>query len=140
MNFKVKLLHPDAKPPAYAHDGDAGMDVYSIEDYTLQPGERHTFKLGFSAAFDAGYVCLVWDRSGLAAKQGLTNLAGVIDASYRGEYGIVTLNTSAEPVNIKKGDRIAQLLIQPVLRADVQVVQELSDTSRQGGGFGSTGK
>lgn len=140
MNFKVKLLSPDAKAPAYAHDGDAGMDVYSCEDCTLQPGERHTFKLGFSAEFDPGYVCLVWDRSGLAAKQGLTNLAGVIDAGYRGEYGVVTLNTSAEPVSIKKGDRIAQLLIQPVQRVDVQVVQELSDTSRQSGGFGSTGK
>jgi dUTP pyrophosphatase len=139
MNFKVKLLSPNAKAPAYAHDGDAGMDVYSCEDYNLQPGERHMFKLGFSAEFDAGFVCLVWDRSGLAAKQGLTNLAGVIDASYRGEYGIVVLNTSSEPVNIKKGDRIAQLLIQAVQRVDVQVVQELSDTSRQGGGFGSTG-
>ncbi|MEK7518935.1 MAG: dUTP diphosphatase [Patescibacteria group bacterium] len=140
MNFKVKLLSPDAKPPAYAHAGDAGMDVYSCEDYTLQPDERHLFKLGFSAAFDEGYVCLVWDRSGLAAKQGITNLAGVIDASYRGEYGVVSLNTSSEPVTIKKGDRIAQLLIQPVLRVDVQVVEELSETERQGGGFGSTGK
>lgn len=140
MNFKVKLLHPDAKAPAYAHDGDAGMDVYSAEDYTLQPGERHTFKLGFSAEFDVGHVCLVWDRSGLAAKQGLTNLAGVIDAGYRGEYGVVVLNTSSAPVSVKKGDRIAQLLIQPVQRVDVQVVQELSDTSRQSGGFGSTGK
>jgi dUTP pyrophosphatase len=140
MNFKVKLLSPDAKAPAYAHDGDAGMDVYSCEDYTLQPGERHLFKLGFSAEFDLGFVCLVWDRSGLAAKQGLTNLAGVIDASYRGEYGVVTLNTSSESVSIKKGDRIAQLLIQPVQRVDVQVVQELTDTSRQSGGFGSTGQ
>jgi len=139
MNFKVKLLHPAAKAPAYAHEGDAGMDVYACEDYTLQPGERHTFKLGFSAEFDPGYVCLVWDRSGLAVKQGLTNLGGVIDAGYRGEYGIIALNTSAEPVSIKKGDRIAQLLIQPVERAQVEVVKELSDTSRQTGGWGSTG-
>lgn len=139
MQFKVKLLSPDAKAPVYAHDGDAGMDVYSIEDYTLQPGERHLFKLGFSAEFDSGFVCLVWDRSGLAAKQGLTNLAGVIDAGYRGEYGIVTLNTSSEPVAVKKGDRIAQLLIQPVLAVDVQVVAALADTTRQSGGFGSTG-
>lgn len=139
MQFKVKLLCPDAKAPAYAHDGDAGMDVFSCEDCTLQPGERHLFKLGFSAEFEPGHVCLVWDRSGLAAKQGLTNLAGVIDAGYRGEYGVVVLNTSSEPVSIAKGDRIGQLLIQPVLRVNVQVVQELSDTSRQAGGFGSTG-
>ncbi len=139
MQLKVKLLHPDVKAPAYAHAGDAGMDVFSAEDYTLQPGERHLFKLGFSAEFETGYVCLVWDRSGLAAKQGMTNLAGVIDASYRGEYGIVSLNTSSEPVHVAKGDRIAQLLIQPVQRVEVQVVTELSDTSRQSGGFGSTG-
>lgn len=140
MQFKVKLLSPDAKAPAYAHAGDAGMDVYSCEDHTLQPGERHLFKLGFSAEFEPGYVCLVWDRSGLAVKQGLTNLAGVIDAGYRGEYGVVVLNTSSQPVSVAKGDRIAQLLLQPVQRADVQVVAELSDTSRQSGGFGSTGQ
>ncbi len=140
MTFNVKLLHPDAKAPAYAHPGDAGMDVYSIEDHTLQPGERYTFRLGFSAEFEPGYVCLVWDRSGLAAKQGLTNLAGVIDADYRGEYGVVVLNTSPASVEVKQGDRIAQLLIQPVQRVDVQVVEELSDTSRQSGGFGSTGQ
>lgn len=140
MQLKVKLLHPDATLPKYAHDGDAGFDVYSIEDYTLQPGERHTFKLGFAAEFDPGYVCLVWDRSGLAAKQGVTNLAGVIDAGYRGEYGIVVLNTSAQPVEIKKGDRIAQMLIQPVQQVAIEAVDELSDTSRQSGGFGSTGK
>lgn len=140
MQFKVKPLSPDAKAPAYAHAGDAGMDVYSCEDHTLQPGERHLFKLGFSVEFEPGYVCLVWDRSGLAVKQGLTNLAGVIDAGYRGEYGVVVLNTSRQPVSVAKGDRIAQLLIQPVQRADVQVVEELSDTSRQDGGFGSTGQ
>ena len=139
MNFCVKLLHPDAKAPAYAHPGDAGMDVFSSEDYTLQPGERHLFKLGFSAEFDPGYVCLVWDRSGLAAKQGLTNLAGVIDAGYRGEYGVVVLNTSAESVSIKKGDRIGQLLIQPIEQAQIEVVNELTETSRSTGGFGSTG-
>ncbi len=140
MHLKVKLLHPDATLPKYAHDGDAGFDVFSIENYTLQPGERHTFKLGFAAEFDPGYVCLVWDRSGLAAKQGVTNLAGVIDAGYRGEYGIVVLNTSAQPVEIKKGDRIAQMLIQPVQQVAIEAVDELSDTSRQSGGFGSTGK
>lgn len=140
MNFNVQLLHPDAKAPAFAHEGDAGLDVYSTEDYTLQPGERHLFKLGFSAEFDAGFVCLVWDRSGLAAKHGLTNLAGVIDAGYRGEYGVVVLNTSSAPVSVKKGDRIAQLLIQPVQRVAVHVVPELSDSGRQGGGFGSTGQ
>ncbi|MFA6587502.1 MAG: dUTP diphosphatase [Patescibacteria group bacterium] len=140
MKFKVKILNPEALPPKYAHEGDAGLDVFSCEDHVLQPGERYLFKLGFSAEFEPGYVCLVWDRSGLAAKQGLTNLAGVIDASYRGEYGIVVLNTSQEAVEIKKGERIAQMLIQPVQSVQVEVVQELSDSQRSQGGFGSTGK
>ncbi|PIS40507.1 MAG: dUTP diphosphatase [Candidatus Kerfeldbacteria bacterium CG08_land_8_20_14_0_20_43_14] len=140
MKFKVKILNPDAIPPKYAHEGDAGLDVFAIEDYVLQPGERHVFKLGFSAEFESGYVCLVWDRSGLAAKQGLTNLAGVIDASYRGEYAVVVLNTSNQAVEIKKGDRIAQMLIQSVQNVQVEVAEELSESKRSQGGFGSTGK
>jgi dUTP pyrophosphatase len=140
MQLKVKLLTPDAIAPRYAHDGDAGFDVFSCEDYTLQPGERHAFKLGFATELEPGYVCLVWDRSGLAAKQGLTNLAGVIDSGYRGEYAVVVLNTSNQPVAVSKGDRIAQMLVQPVQRVDITVVDELADSNRSSGGFGSTGK
>lgn len=140
MQLKVKLLTSEAIAPRYAHEGDAGFDVFSCEDFTLQPGERHVFKLGFAAEFDPGYVCLGWDRSGLAAKQGMTNLAGVIDSGYRGEYAVVVLNTSDQPVTVKKGDRIAQMLIQPVQRVDIAVVDELADSKRSDGGFGSTGK
>ncbi|RJO58969.1 dUTP diphosphatase [Candidatus Parcubacteria bacterium] len=140
MEFKVKILNPKAIPPRYAHPGDAGLDVFACEDHILKPGERHIFKLGFSAEFEPGYVCLVWDRSGLAAKQGLTNLAGVIDAGYRGEYAIVVLNTSETEVEVKTGERIAQMLIQPIQSVEVKVVSELAVSQRSEGSFGSTGR
>lgn len=139
MQFKVKKLFPDVVLPTYAHSGDAAFDVYSRENKVLIAGERYVFKLGFAAEFDEGFVCLVWDRSGLAAKQGVHTLAGVIDASYRDEYGVVVLNTSHTTVKIKKGDRIAQMLIQPVECVDIRGVDSLSDSSRKGG-FGSTGQ
>jgi dUTP pyrophosphatase len=138
MKFKVKKLHDNVQLPKYAHDGDAAFDVYSREDKTLAPGERYTFKLGFAAEFDLGFVCLVWDRSGLAAKQGVHALAGVIDASYRGEYGVVLLNTSNAPVEINNRDRIAQMLIQPVERVSIEATNELSNSER-GSGWGSSG-
>ncbi|MFA6909021.1 MAG: dUTP diphosphatase [Patescibacteria group bacterium] len=139
MMFKVKKLHPDVRLPAYSKPMDAAFDVYSCEDVVLKPGERHQFKLGFSAEFDEGYVCHVWDRSGLA-KKGLTTLGGVIDAGYRGEYGVVLYNASGEPVDIKKGDRIAQMVIQRVEHVEIQEAEALSDTERGTGGWGSTGK
>lgn len=139
MKFKVKKLSDDVVLPSYSHQGDAAFDVYSREDKDLAPGERYLFKLGFSAEFKDGYVCLVWDRSGLAAKQGLHLLAGVIDSSYRDEYGVVLLNTSETSIEIKKGDRIAQMLIQPIKRVKIEELDELDKSERQGG-WGSTGK
>jgi dUTP pyrophosphatase len=140
MKIKIKKLNSDSTIPFYAHIGDAGMDLYSCEDYILKSGERHLFKLSIAAEFPEGYVVLIWDKSGLAAKHGLTVLAGVIDHSYRGEYGVVLLNTSDQDYEIKRGNKIAQLLIQKVEQAEVEEVQELSDTERGEGGFGSTGK
>lgn len=139
MNFRVKKIYQDIQLPSYAHAGDAAFDVYSREDKILQPGERYVFKLGFAAEFDEGYVCHVWDRSGLAAKQGLHTLAGVIDATYRDEYGVVILNTSDSEVQIKKGDRIAQMVIQKIEHVVISTVDSLTDSKRSGG-FGSTGK
>lgn len=138
MKFLVKKLFDDVQLPAYAHAGDAAMDVFSREDKILAPNERYVFKLGFATEFEDGYVCHVWDRSGLAAKKGLHTLAGVVDATYRGEYGVVMLNTSQEPVEIKKGDRIAQLVVQKVASVEVQEVDALGSSERKGG-FGSTG-
>jgi len=138
MQLRIKKLRKDAIVPKYAHVGDAALDVYSCEDKTLAPGERYVFTLGFATEFPVGYVCHVWDRSGLAAKKGLHTLAGVIDATYRDEYGVVMLNTSDEPVEIKKGDRIAQLVFQRIAEAEIQEVSELNGLDRKGG-FGSTG-
>ncbi len=139
MRFRIKKLSPDVTLPSYAHEDDAAMDVCANEDYELKPGERHHFGLGFSAEFSAGYVCHVWDRGGLASKQGLTTLGGVIDAGYRGEYAVVLLNTADKPVQIKKGDRIAQMVIQKVEHVDIEETDTLNDSSR-GKGWGSSGR
>jgi len=138
MKFLVKKLFDDVELPTYAHSGDAAMDVYARENKILAPNERYVFKLGFATEFEDGYVCHVWDRSGLAAKKGLHTLAGVVDATYRGEYGVVMLNTSQYSIAIKKGDRIAQLVIQKVAHVDIEEVEALGSSERKGG-FGSTG-
>ncbi|PIN94394.1 dUTP diphosphatase [Candidatus Pacearchaeota archaeon CG10_big_fil_rev_8_21_14_0_10_31_9] len=140
MKLRIKKLHEDAILPSYAHPGDAGIDLFSREDYVLKAGERYTFNLGISVEIPEGYFGSVRDKSGLASKSGLTILAGVVDSSYRGEIGIVVLNTSNEDYKIDKGAKIAQMLIQPVHSCEIEEVQELSKTQRGTGGFGSTGK
>lgn len=137
---KVKKLDPDALLPRYAHVGDAGMDLFSCEYNVIRAGERALVKTGLSIEFPEGYVALVWDKSGLAANKGIKTMAGVIEHSYRGEYQIVLLNTSNEDWIINKGDKIAQLLIQPITTAEIIETSELSETQRGEGGFGSTGR
>ena len=139
VKMKLKTLFPDVKAPSYAHPGDAGMDVYSRETRTLEQGEPYLFKLGFCMEIPPGYVALLRDKSGLGAR-GLTVLGGVIDHAYRGEYGVILLNTTEREYLVKPGDKIAQLLILPVATADIEEVSELSDTKRGEGGFGSTGR
>lgn len=140
MKIKIKKLEPEVKLPVYANKGDAGMDVFSLEDKELKPGERYLFKLGFAMEIPEGYVGLFWDKSGIASKYGIHTLAGVIDSVYRGEFGVVMLNTGDESYEFKKGDKLAQLLIQPIASPELEEVEELSDTHRGEGGFGSTGK
>jgi len=140
MEIKIKKLHPDAIIPRYAHHGDAGMDLFSVEDVVIKAGERAIVKTGISIEFEEGYVALVWDKSGLAGKSGIKTMAGVLDSEYRGEYLIVLFNTSKEDFEIKKGNKIAQLLIQKVERAEIEEVENLSETKRGGGSFGSTGR
>ncbi len=137
--IKVKKLHPQAIVPRYAHLRDAGMDLYSNEEIILQPGDRALVPTGISMAIPTGNVGLIWDRSGLAAKNGLTTLGGVIDQSYRGEIKVVIYNSSNVAFIIEKGMRIAQMLIQPVEQKEIREVESLDDTSRGAGGFGSTG-
>ena len=140
ISFKVKKIHNDATLPSYANPSDAGMDLHSIEDYVLKSGERRTFPLGFQAEFPAGFVAHVWDKSGLASKHGIKTMAGVIDSGYRGEYQVVLLNTSDKDYTIKKGDKIAQLVLVPVARASIIKKETLEDSIRGNGGFGSTGR
>lgn len=139
MKIRVKKLHPDAKVPAFAHPGDAGMDLYSVADMTLTPGERGSVPTGIAIELPDGYVSLVWDKSGPSHKFGVKTLGGVLDSGYRGEYLIGLINLGQEPFEIRKGQKVAQLLIQKVERPEIEEAAELGDTSRGAGGFGSTG-
>lgn len=139
MTIKFRRLSKDVIIPSYAHHGDAGMDLYSTEEKILKPGQRYCFCLGFAMEFPEDYVALVKDRSGMALK-GIHSLAGVIDSSYRGEYKIVLINLGDGEYKIEKGDKIAQLLILPIITANIKVEKSLSKTARGRGGFGASGK
>jgi len=128
--------------PSYAQPGDAGADLRTTHDLTLAPGERRIAKTGLKIALPLGFVGLIHPRSGLAAKHGLTvvNSPGTVDAGYRGELMVILLNTDAEnTLELKRGDRIAQLVIQRVETARFEVVNKLDETVRGEGGLGSTG-
>ncbi len=140
MILKTKKIDVVAKLPTRATTGDAGLDLYSVEDVAIQPGDRFVVKTGIAMEIPFGYAGLVWDKSGLAAKKGLKTMGGVIDAGYRGEIQVVLANLGNEPHTIAVGDKIAQLLIQKVELPEVSEVSELSDSERGDGGFGSTGK
>ena len=128
--------------PSYATDGAAGLDVVAAEDVTLAPGERHAVATGFSIAIPEGYEVQVRPRSGLALKHGITclNTPGTIDHDYRGEVKVILANLGSEPFNVRRGERIAQLVPGPVFKAQFREVEALSDTPRGIGGFGSTGQ
>ena len=138
----LQQLDPELPAPSYAHPGDAGADLVSAIDLTLAPGARAMVPTGVAIALPAGYAAFVHPRSGLAAKHGisLVNAPGTIDAGYRGEISVIVINTdaSAEFV-LKRGDRIAQLVIQPVVQAQFVAVDTLPGSHRGEGGFGSTG-
>ncbi|QBE47510.1 dUTP diphosphatase [Leucobacter triazinivorans] len=129
-------------PPRYAHPGDAGADLHAAEAAEIAPGERALIGTGVSIALPEGYAAFVVPRSGLAAKHGITvvNSPGTVDAGYRGEIKVVLLNTDREHTfRVEPGDRIAQVIVMPVSRAVFAPVQELSESDRGAGGFGSTG-
>jgi dUTP pyrophosphatase len=139
MKIFIKKIYLEAKLPSYAHPGDAGMDLFSAEDIAIDSGERIVCKTGVAVQMPQGYVGLIWDKSGIAAKSGIKTMGGVIDSGYRGEIGVVMHNLSKDVYNIKKGDKIAQMLIQKVEQPEIIEVEELNNTSRGEGGFGSTG-
>ncbi len=139
MHIKIKRLHPEAKLPSYAHPGDVGLDLFSLESATLKPGQRKTFPLGFAMEFENGYGAFMKDK-GSISQAGLHTLGGVFDAGYRGEYNVALVNLGQEPVHLEKGQKIAQLVIFPVVIADFVETDELSQSARGDGKFGSTGK
>jgi dUTP pyrophosphatase len=139
---KLTVLHPAARIPSYAHHNDAGADLSSIEDVTLSPGERALVHTGIAIALPDNLVALVHPRSGLALKHGIgmVNAPGTIDAGYRGEIMVLLINHDrSDSVTLPAGTRIAQLVIQEVLQPTFTVVEELPDSIRSTGGFGSTG-
>jgi dUTP pyrophosphatase len=143
IEIQIKLLDEGLPMPRYQHEGDAGLDLPSRVDYVLEPGERAMIPTGIAVAIPRGYAGFVLPRSGLAARHGiaLVNSPGLVDSGYRGEMAIIMINTDRhEPFQIRRGDRIAQLVIQKVVEATTVRVRELDSTSRGAGGFGSTGR
>jgi dUTP diphosphatase len=139
----VRRLDPGLPLPAYAHPGDAGADLRAAEEVVLPPGGRATVGTGIAIAVPDGYAAFVHPRSGLASRHGITvvNAPGTVDAGYRGEVRVVLLNTDpSEPFTVRRGDRIAQLVVQPVTRVQFLDADELPPTPRGEGGFGSTGR
>ena len=142
VDVLITVLDPSLPLPAYAQGGDAGADLRTRIDFTLAPGERKLIPTGIKIALPNGYVALVHPRSGLAIKDGVTlvNTPGTIDAGYRGEIACILINhDQSSTVSFKKGDRIAQLVIQRVEHAQFVEVSELPGSGRNSGGFGSTG-
>jgi dUTP pyrophosphatase len=139
MRLKVKKMTAEARLPQYSHPGDAGLDLFAAEDLTIAAGEVKAVPTGIKMAIPEGYVGLIWDKSGISL-QGVHRLAGVVDSGYRGEVKVVMANLGKKPFAIKKGMKIAQMLIQPVESIEVAETDELDGTPRGEGGFGSTGR
>ena len=142
LTVPVVRLDPDLPLPGYAHPGDAGADLCTTVDLVLAPGERALVPTGIALAIPEGYVGLVHPRSGLAARHGLSivNTPGTVDAGYRGEVKVLLVNLDPrEPVELRRGDRVAQLVLQRVERAGFVEVDALPDSARGAGGYGSTG-
>jgi len=143
VEIQVQKLHSDVKMPAYAHHGDAGVDLFSTIDHVLQPGARVLVPTGLKMAIPEGYEGQVRPKSGLALKHGISvlNTPGTVDAPYRGEVGVILINLDTKtPYEIKKGEKVAQMVFARVKHAEFTETPELAVTTRGEGGFGSTGK
>lgn len=139
--IKIKKLNDQAKIPTYANEGDAGADLYSVEDVTILPGEIALVSTGISLALPINFVALVHPRSGLAAKHGVTvlNAPGTIDSGYRGEVKVILINHGSNPFKVHVGERIAQIVFQEFRTAQFEEVRNLDESVRGEGGFGSSG-
>jgi dUTP pyrophosphatase len=142
MDLQVKLLHPDARLPRRAHPGDAGADLFSVDDVVIPAGERRVVGTGIAVAIPQGFAGFVQPRSGLAFKNGImvVNSPGLIDSGYRGEIRISLYNSGHEPFEIKLGERVAQFVVQRVEEPEFVAAPELPETVRGDGGFGSSGR
>lgn len=156
MKIKLKILSEGIQTPTYAHEGDAGMDIrvsgtwvtnldegekeVTSESIIIKPGERIVAKTGFAIEIPPGYWGNIRDRGGLARKNGIHTMSGVLDENYRGELQLVLINLGTKPYEAKKGERLAQLIVSPYVRSTVEIATELSDTKRGSGAFGHSGK
>ncbi len=140
IKVKVKKLKENAVVPKYAHEGDAGMDLFSTENYIVPVGKRQLVSTGIAMELPEGYFASIRGKSGLAYKKGICILGGVIEWTYRGEYGVIVLNMGDENFEIKAGDKVAQVVIAPVATAEIEEIENLSETTRGEGAFGSTGR
>ncbi len=140
MHLNIQKLNSSATLPSYAHEGNAGMDLFAVEATIVPAGARVLVGTGVAMEIPFGYVGLIWDKSGLSNKHGLKTLGGVVDAGYRGEVKVGVVNLGMSDYKIEAGDKIAQMLIQKVEHPELVEVTELSGTARGGGGVGSTGK
>ncbi len=140
MQLPVQKLDPRAKLPTFAHDTDAGMDLYCLETITLVPGQRVQVKTGIAIGVPLGYVGLIWDKSGVAHKRGLKTLGGVIDHGYSGEVFVGIYNSGSENQTFEVGDKVAQILIQKFEHPEIVEVESLAESERGEKGIGSTGK
>lgn len=141
MKVKILKLHDLAVVPAYKYHGDSGLDLYSIEEQILQPGDVKLIQTGIAIELPEGTEAQIRPRSGLALKNSVTvlNTPGTVDASYRGEIGVILINHGKNPFHVQQGMRIAQMVITPVIKAEIEQVNSLDETTRGSGGFGSTG-
>ena len=141
MNLKIKRIDPNAKLPEYAHPGDAGLDLFSVEEIDINPGDSILVRTGIIIELPPGTEAQVRPRSGLALKHQVTllNTPGTIDEGYRGEVGVIMINHGKEVFHIHIGMKIAQMVVQYVLQVDVEECDSMSDSQRGEGGFGSTG-
>ena len=139
MKILIKKLNPEAILPKFSQKGDVGMDLFSVEDLILTPGEKVSCKTGIAIKIPESYAALIWDKSGPSHKFGIKTLGGVFDSNYTGEYLIGLINLGKKNFEIKKGQKIAQVIFQKIENPEIEEVTQLPETNRKDGSFGSTG-
>lgn len=141
IELKVKRINEEARIPEYAHEGDAGLDLFSVDDLVILPGESKLVKTGIQIELPKETEAQIRPRSGLALKNQITvlNTPGTIDEGYRGEIGVILINHGKQEFHVEKSMKIAQMVVKPVFYVSIKEIEELTDTSRGEGGFGSTG-